>query len=109
MRLAPLYDIASALPYAHLNPHELKLAMKIGAEYRLRNIWRPQWQSLAVELRLDPDQVVERVAALAERLPDGASRVLGRSREQGLTHPILDRLSNAAIERARTCLRALRA
>ena len=33
IRLAPLYDLASALPYPGMQPIGLKLAMKIGGEY----------------------------------------------------------------------------
>jgi len=37
VRLAPLYDVASALPYDR-SPQRLKLAMKIGSKYRLHDI-----------------------------------------------------------------------
>ena len=35
VRLAPLYDVASILPYDEFDMHKVKLAMKIGGEYKL--------------------------------------------------------------------------
>ena len=36
IRLAPLYDIASILPYDDSDGHKVKLAMKVGDDYKLR-------------------------------------------------------------------------
>ncbi len=38
VRLAPLYDLASVLPYPDIDIERAKLSMKLGGEYRLRNI-----------------------------------------------------------------------
>src|SRR5262249_6698729 len=46
VRLSPLYDIASALPYGHLDVRKLKLAMKIGGKYRVAEIGAHQWRKL---------------------------------------------------------------
>jgi hypothetical protein len=46
-RLAPLYDVTSALPYPGMNVLRLRLAMKIGGEYSLRVIGRRHWERLA--------------------------------------------------------------
>ena len=46
-RLAPLYDIASALPYDDFDFQKLKLAMKIGGEYRIRDVRKRQWEKFA--------------------------------------------------------------
>ena len=35
VRLAPLYDVASALPYPDLHVRRLRFAMKIGGDYRV--------------------------------------------------------------------------
>lgn len=40
VRLAPLYDIATALVYPHLDPMKARMAMRIGGEYRLEHIGR---------------------------------------------------------------------
>jgi serine/threonine-protein kinase HipA len=36
-RLAPVYDLASLPPYKEFDPQQLRLAMKLGGEYRLRS------------------------------------------------------------------------
>jgi serine/threonine-protein kinase HipA len=56
IRLAPLYDLASALPYPGMLAIGLKLAMKIGGEYRLRNIAARHWQRLASEAHQNPGE-----------------------------------------------------
>lgn len=61
MRLAPLYDLASALPYAGNQLQKLKLAMSIGDRYRLRDIGAYRWEKLASELKLSQDEVRTRV------------------------------------------------
>ena len=53
VRLAPLYDLASILPYRTISLQKAKLAMKIGGEYRLSNIGLRSWHKFATELRLD--------------------------------------------------------
>lgn len=52
VRLAPLYDLGSALPYPGLRQDKLSLAMKIGNTCRLRDLRRHHWEKLARELRL---------------------------------------------------------
>lgn len=103
VRLAPLYDVASALPYDDLDPQRLKSAMKLGGEYCLRDIGPRQWRKLARELRLEPDAVLARIDALAVRLPDLASDVRRRALEEGLDHPIIQRLLAAVSTRALRC------
>lgn len=69
-RLAPLFDVASFLPYDDSKGHKVSLAMKVGDGYRLTRADRPDaWQKSAHELGLDSDEIVERVAALASRVP----------------------------------------
>ncbi|MGA8610516.1 MAG: type II toxin-antitoxin system HipA family toxin [Xanthobacteraceae bacterium] len=71
-RLAPLYDVASILPYG-FDLQKLRFAMKIGGAYRLREISARQWTKLAAELRLKPDALLERIRTMAARLPDHAA------------------------------------
>lgn len=102
-RLAPLYDIASALPYDELDPNKLKLAMKIGGKYRVRDIGMRQWRKLAEDLRTDPETMVNRSIALAEMLPDHVADVRRRAEADGLDHPLTERLVIAVSERAERC------
>jgi serine/threonine-protein kinase HipA len=54
IRLAPLYDVASVLPYSDIDIEKAKLSMKLGGEYRLRNIGLHHGRKLAEELHVDP-------------------------------------------------------
>jgi len=106
-RLAPLYDLASALPYPKLDLHKTTLAMKLGGEYRLRAIGPRQWHKLAAELRLDPTAVRDRVRALAGRIPDGAATVRRQAVASGLRHPVVEQLPALLAKRAAQCAELL--
>jgi serine/threonine-protein kinase HipA len=98
IRLAPLYDVASVLPYPDIE--KAKVSMKIGGEYRLRNIRPSHWRKLAVELKLDPDKTLRRVSDLAGQLADHVSAVKQQMVSEGLKHPIIPRLAEAVAKRA---------
>jgi serine/threonine-protein kinase HipA len=100
-RLAPLYDIASILPYAGNQLRKAKLAMKIGGKYRLTEIGAYQWGKLARDLKLEPDRIRSSVVRMSRTLPDLAGDLLRRERQRGLSHPILTKLAKALVERAR--------
>lgn len=68
VRLSPLYDLSTQLPYVDRIPQ--RLAMKVGRHYDIASITVPDWQSLARHCKLDETQMVDRVRALAEMLPD---------------------------------------
>ncbi len=51
VRLAPLYDVASALPHLD-HPREARMAQKIGGEYRPSFIKRRHWERMARSLGL---------------------------------------------------------
>jgi len=100
VRLAPLYDLASALPYAQIDIKRAKLSMKIGGEYLFQNIQIRHWKKMAQELRLDPEQVVERLRLFAGELPDLVADVEKRMKAEGLKHPLISRLTEKLISRA---------
>lgn len=76
-RLAPLYDLASALPYlrgerieaAGLRTELPRSALKIGSTYDLPSISESDIGKVARILSLDPEQAVERYRDLARRTP----------------------------------------
>lgn len=103
VRLAPLYDLASILPYDTFQIQKIKLAMKIGPDYRLRDIGPREWRQLAEKVRLDPDALIERIRGLAARLPDESSNVRERLRSDGLQHDVIDRLTDRLAKRAGDC------
>lgn len=102
VRLAPLYDVASILPYGYIDIEKAKTSMKIGGEYRLRNIRAYHWRKLAVELKLDPDKTLRRVSDFAAQVADHVPAVKHQMIKEGLKHPIIPRLADAIIKRAAT-------
>lgn len=68
VRLAPLYDVASAAPHYH--PRKLKVAQKVAGEYRVMYITRRHWEQLARAVRIDADELIDDIATMAEALPD---------------------------------------
>jgi serine/threonine-protein kinase HipA len=107
IRLAPLYDIASILPYDEFDLRKVKLAMKIGGENKLSQIGLREWQKFASEVRVDTDELVERLIAMAKQLPDEVSAACTRAREEGLNAAIIGRLATQLIARASECRRLL--
>ena len=69
VRLAPLFDVASALPYPDFYPDKFTLAMRIGGQYLAARVTVDRWRRAAAQLALDEDTVLGRVALLAEQLP----------------------------------------
>lgn len=107
VRLAPLYDLASILPYADKGLHKAKLAMKLGGEYLIREIRLYHWKKMAKELRLDTDQLVQRVDSFAEQLPELANKIHQQLEKEGLKHHILTRLTETITERSKLCRKIL--
>lgn len=83
VRLAPLYDLSSALPYARqIPPRDATLAMKIGGKYKLLAIGAREWDKLAAELRIDFDALHARLSRsvrlfVKRRCESSASRLRG--------------------------------
>jgi len=106
VRLAPLYDLASLLPYDELDPLKLKLAMKLGSKYRIRDINARSWEKLSEDLRLDKKEVARRVCEMASKLPVEARAIRKRLEESGIKHPVLDRLTDRLSAHAEKCARS---
>jgi serine/threonine-protein kinase HipA len=100
-RLAPIYDVASILPNApQVQFQDVKLAMKIGGEYRLSEIGLRHWERFAGENRLDFDQVRARIARMVDQLPDLAATVRDQIADVGAGHPLNDRLVTVFADRS---------
>jgi serine/threonine-protein kinase HipA len=109
VRLSPLYDVASILPYNEFDLRKIKLAMKIGGEYKLTQIGLPEWQKFAREIRIDADGLVDRLIAMTKQLPDDVSAARKRAHAEGLKNIVIDRLAEQLVARARECRRLLAA
>jgi serine/threonine-protein kinase HipA len=123
VRLAPLYDVASVLPYGDPDAggtggsggdvdlhdlHDLRSAMRIGGEYALSYIGRDNWSRLAASVGLDPDTVLTRVTELAERTPVALAAACAALDVDGESTSLPGRLLAAVSARAELCAARVR-
>jgi serine/threonine-protein kinase HipA len=101
VRLAPLYDIASALPY-HGHERELRFAMKLGGDYRVA-LFRNPWPAAAREMGIDPDRLLARGAELARRAPDAFAEAATAPEVVALDRRLPTLLVDRVAERAARC------
>ncbi|MGA7631478.1 MAG: HipA domain-containing protein [Terriglobales bacterium] len=109
VRLAPLYDLASILPYRNIDLKKAKLAMKIGGEYRLRNISLRRWRRLAREVRMEEEFLIDRIRAMAAGFPDLIETIQNQIEAEGLAHPTITALARRLKIRTAACEKLLAA
>lgn len=112
VRLAPLYDIASAmfLPKQRrkIDPDERKLAMAIGGALTVGNVTRTSWEAEARAAGLRPTRVLDAVAATVEAIAGTAERVAGEATARGDTPgDFAEQFRRAVTVKARQRLAAL--
>ncbi len=86
-RLAPVYDVMSALPYDQDDYY--KLAMNVGTEGAWKRIRRSHWEKEAKACKYPVDESLAHVRHFAEVLPDAASDTLKACRAAGLKTEVL--------------------
>jgi serine/threonine-protein kinase HipA len=84
VRLAPLYDVITVLPYDQYYPPRTKLAMRIGGEYRAGYILRRHWERLAREAELQEEDVLGAVHRICEGVAATVTKVCDNARQAGL-------------------------
>ena len=110
VRLAPLYDISSILPYLGergpdgevIHGRQLRMAMKVGGEYKLeppRNTWR----AAASDLGLPVDALIARVGTLVASAPSAFAAAAADPSVAGLHSDVIGKLVDAVAARARRC------
>ncbi|NJK92414.1 MAG: type II toxin-antitoxin system HipA family toxin [Blastochloris sp.] len=105
VRLAPLYDIASAIPYPKSVPtRKAKLAMKIGGQYLVSRIGRHEWEKFAHEHRLNKDRLMESILNMIRSLPDLAEQLDQEMRQQGIANATTHALTQSLQARCKECL-----
>lgn len=107
VRLAPLYDVASALPY-DIHEKKLRFAMKIGGDYRVFP-YHNTWPRAAQDFGLDPERVLERVADLAARAPDAVADAASAPEVKSLKRKLPTRLLDLVTQRVERCVAVMRA
>ncbi|WP_430372743.1 type II toxin-antitoxin system HipA family toxin [Stenotrophomonas geniculata] len=91
-RLAPLYDISSALAYPELDIRAIRMAMRIGSHYNWWDIRLNDWVTLSEQLRLNPSDCLKRMTLMAYQLPATASDVHQSMEQEGTGHEVLHHL-----------------
>lgn len=105
VRLAPIYDVASALPYPTAE-QKLRLAMKFGSDYRVNPGGSP-WRHLARVTRIAEEEVRARAAETLDTLPGAMAAVADLPEVRALNSVLPNRLSDLVAARAERCREVL--
>jgi serine/threonine-protein kinase HipA len=103
VRLAPLYDIASAIAYDDMYPPKLRMAMRIGGEYRVEATSGRHWRSFAASNGLDPDETLARIDHLTEQTPDAFATAADAEAIKSLKSDLPARLAERVAAAAAKC------
>ncbi len=106
VRFAPLYDVASALPYG-VHERKLRFAMKIGGDYRVYTHYNT-WKAAAQDLGVDTDHALDRVLRLTELVSAAFAEAAATPEVAALKRPLPSRLVDLVSERAQRCQALLR-
>ena len=105
VRLAPLYDIASAIPYPQvLAPRKAKLAMKIGGQYLINRTGYREWEKFAKDHRLDKDTLIGNIQNMAKLIPDIAEKIGQEMQQQQISSNTVELLVKSMPDRSKECL-----
>lgn len=96
IRLAPLYDLSTQLPYPELI--EQRVAMKIGDHYDIWRIGIDDWRKLARASMIDEERVLTLLTDMAKALPDEISAARERALMEGLSENIIAPLAQQLID-----------
>jgi len=107
IRLAPLYDLSSQLPYPDLITQ--RVSMQIGEHYDMGRVSVADWQSLARSCALEEDRVVSMLTDMAQALPDVIAGAHTQTRTEGLSEEVVGALAEQLIANAGERLASLRA
>jgi serine/threonine-protein kinase HipA len=107
VRLAPLYDVASALAYDDMYVPRLRMAMKIGGEYGIEATTGYHGRRFAQANKLDPGEIVARIDNLAERTGDAFVTAAKDKTIRALKSQLPARLADRIAARAMQCRKKL--
>jgi serine/threonine-protein kinase HipA len=108
MRLAPLYDIASAWPYPRrIPPQKMKLAMRVGRHYRIKEIQPRHFEELAKTCSYPAEILIAMLKDLSEQLPDEGLSVLKEFEVRGMSRAVLEKLLDGLAKYCKTTKRNL--
>jgi serine/threonine-protein kinase HipA len=84
--LAPLYDVASMLPYDQES--HLQSAMKIGSTWRMAAVTDTDWTAVGKRFGLAADDAISRARVVRARIPSAFSEAAA---EAGIPDQLRDR------------------
>lgn len=104
VRLAPLYDVASALPYRDFHAPKFTMAMKLGGTYLAGRVGNKQWRKVAAQLLLEEQDVLNRIHQLATDLPTAMALAAEADPVRELYSGLPDRLTDLVATRCRVLM-----
>jgi serine/threonine-protein kinase HipA len=104
VRLAPLYDVASALPYRDFHAPKFTVAMKLGGTYLAGRVGTKQWHKVAAQLLLEEHEVLNRIHQLATALPAAMTTAAEARPVRELKSALPERLTDLVAARCRVLL-----
>lgn len=107
LRLAPLYDILTVLPYPQLNPAKSRLAMTIGGERAVGKIDATHWRQLGKQVGLSAERILDRVRTVAARIPLAVDALNARKHPDEYTQTLVAHMGSYVAEHARACVARL--
>ena len=103
VRVTPLYDLTSALPYPdQFPPDKAKLAMRVGGQYQCAKIQWREWEKFGNDNGV-PD-IHARITKMAEKFEGACEETLREMRAQGFETPLIVELSRTITARAKSVL-----
>jgi serine/threonine-protein kinase HipA len=102
VRLAPLYDVASALPYG-THEKKLRLAMKVGGDSAVFPS-RNTWPGASRDLGLDAETLLDRVRELAALAPDAFAEAAAQPNIAELNRQMPSHLVDLVADRTARCM-----
>ena len=105
VRLAPLYDLSSQLPYPDLIAQ--RVAMKIGEHYDIARVGREDWQKVSLSCAIAEETIFGMIAEMAESLPNAISSAHSQAVSDGLDEKTITPLSRQLTQHVRECLAAV--
>lgn len=104
IRLAPLYDLSSQLPYPDLIRQ--RVSMKIGDHYDIPRIGIKDWRKLARACAIEEDRVLTLLTDMAQALPDHISAARDQALTDGLARNAIAPLARQLIAHVKERLAA---
>lgn len=105
VRLAPMYDVASALPYG-THERKLKFAMKIGGHYDVAP-YPDSWGKAADEMNIAREVAYDRIGELAALAPDAFASSAASADIVALKSKLPNNLVDIIAERVTHCIKLM--